>query len=189
MSTVESSGSALSRQRPETVTSGPRGWLLCGLSSPCPLSASPSSPTQNQKHRESSPGHRRLGECCRRSFSRSLPDALLTFMSCSAVASDGIAPRFPTPSRAGPSAEEEVSARAGCSLSVPTGVVGETLPNNDRRVQKVPLAAELLDSKKARYCLEVEIGKSPPLCDDDVWYEPQKKMLNTIAFLSSHYFL
>jgi hypothetical protein len=125
MSTVESSGSALSRQRPETVTSGPRGWLLCGLSSPCPISASPSSPTQNQKHRESSPGHRRLGECCRRPFSRSLPDALLTFMSCSAVASDGIALHFPTPSRAGPSAEEEVSARAGCSLSVPTGVLGE----------------------------------------------------------------
>ncbi|AQL10102.1 CemA-like proton extrusion protein-related [Zea mays] len=71
-------------------------------------------------------------------------------MSCSAVASDGIALHFPTPSRAGPSAEEEVSARAG-------------------RVQKVSLAAELLDSKKARYCLEVEIGKSPPLSDDDVW--------------------
>jgi hypothetical protein len=54
-------------------------------------------------------------------------------------------------------------------------IVLHALPNKDRRVQKVSLAAELLDSKKARYCLEVEIGKSPPLSDDDVWYELREK--------------
>jgi hypothetical protein len=60
---------------------------------------------------------------------------------------------------------------------------------NNRYVQKVPLAAELFDVRrsqklqmvkdlkieKARYRLEVEIGKSPPLSDDEVWSELREK--------------
>lgn len=63
-----------------------------------------------------------------------------------------------------------------------------TLSNN-RYVQKVPLAAELLDVRrsqklqmvkdlkieKARYRFEVEIGKSPPLSDEEVWSELREK--------------
>lgn len=53
----------------------------------------------------------------------------------------------------------------------------------------MPLAAELLDVRrsqklqmvkdlnieKARYRLEVEIGKSPPLSDEEVWFELREK--------------
>jgi hypothetical protein len=63
-----------------------------------------------------------------------------------------------------------------------------TLPKN-RYVQKVPLATELLDVRcsqklkmvhdlkieKARYRFEVEIGKSPPLSEDEVWFELREK--------------
>ena len=59
----------------------------------------------------------------------------------------------------------------------------------DRYVKKVPLAAELLDVRrhqklemikvlkveKARFRLEVEIGKSPPLSDEEIWLELQQK--------------
>ncbi|CAN6312981.1 unnamed protein product [Urochloa humidicola] len=65
------------------------------------------------------------------------------------------------------------------------------MPFLERYVQKVPLAAELLDVRrsqkllmvkdlnieKARYRLEVEIGKSPPLSDDEVWSELREKAL------------
>ncbi|RCV29546.1 hypothetical protein SETIT_6G022100v2 [Setaria italica] len=65
------------------------------------------------------------------------------------------------------------------------------LPFLERYVQKVPLAAELLDVRrsqklqmvkdlnieKARYRLEVEIGKSPPLSDEEVWSELREKAL------------
>lgn len=56
-------------------------------------------------------------------------------------------------------------------------------------MKKVPLAAKLLDVRrnqklemvkelkfeKARYRLEVEIGKSPPLSDEDLWMEMRNK--------------
>ncbi|OQU93423.1 chloroplast envelope membrane protein [Sorghum bicolor] len=65
------------------------------------------------------------------------------------------------------------------------------MPFLERYVQKVPLAAELLDVRrnqklqivkdlnieKARYRLEVEIGKSPPLSDEEVWYELREKAI------------
>ncbi|CAN6306826.1 unnamed protein product [Urochloa humidicola] len=65
------------------------------------------------------------------------------------------------------------------------------MPFLERYVQKVPLAAELLDVRrsqkllmvkdlkieKARYRLEVEIGKSPPLSDEEVWSELREKAL------------
>ncbi|PUZ50595.1 hypothetical protein GQ55_6G070100 [Panicum hallii var. hallii] len=65
------------------------------------------------------------------------------------------------------------------------------MPFLERYVQKVPLAAELLDVRrsqklqmvkdlnieKARYRFEVEIGKSPPLSDEDVWSELREKAL------------
>ncbi|KAJ1299170.1 hypothetical protein BS78_01G511500 [Paspalum vaginatum] len=65
------------------------------------------------------------------------------------------------------------------------------MPFLERYVQKVPLAAELLDVRrsqklqmvkdlkieKARYRLEVEIGKSPPLSDEEVWSELHEKAL------------
>lgn len=55
----------------------------------------------------------------------------------------------------------------------------------NRYVKTVPLAAQLLDvrrhqklemvkelrTEKARFRLEVEIGKSPPLSDEEVWWE------------------
>lgn len=58
-----------------------------------------------------------------------------------------------------------------------------------RYVQKVPLAAELFDVRrsqklqmvqdlkieKARFRFEMEIGKSPPLCDDVIWLELREK--------------
>lgn len=65
------------------------------------------------------------------------------------------------------------------------------MPFLERYVQKVPLAAELLDVRrsqklqmvkdlnieKARYRLEVEIGKSPPLSDEEVWHELREKAI------------
>jgi len=65
------------------------------------------------------------------------------------------------------------------------------MPFLERYVQKVPLAAELLDVRrsqklqmvkdlnieKARYRFEVEIGKSPPLSDEEVWSELREKAL------------
>lgn len=58
-----------------------------------------------------------------------------------------------------------------------------------RYVKTVPLAAELLDVRRhqklemvkdlkverARFQLEVEIGKSPPLSDEEVWLELRHK--------------
>ncbi|KAG0464361.1 hypothetical protein HPP92_020430 [Vanilla planifolia] len=66
------------------------------------------------------------------------------------------------------------------------------MPFLDRYVKTVPLVAELLDVRrqqklemvkslrvaKARYRLEVEIGKSPPLSDEDVWLELRHKALH-----------
>jgi hypothetical protein len=63
-----------------------------------------------------------------------------------------------------------------------------TLPKN-RYVQKVPLAAELLDVRrsqkfkmvhdlkieKARYRFDVGIGKSAPLSEEEVWFELWEK--------------
>ncbi|CAH2077401.1 unnamed protein product [Thlaspi arvense] len=65
------------------------------------------------------------------------------------------------------------------------------MPFLDRYVKTVPLAARTLDVRrnqklemvkelnreKARYRLEVEIGKSPPLSDDDLWWELRGKAL------------
>ncbi|KAJ3693479.1 hypothetical protein LUZ60_008959 [Juncus effusus] len=65
------------------------------------------------------------------------------------------------------------------------------MPFLDRYVKKVPLAAELLDVRrsqklrmvkelkieKARFTFEVEIGKSPPLSDEEVWWELRHKAL------------
>ncbi|ESQ54090.1 hypothetical protein EUTSA_v10025215mg [Eutrema salsugineum] len=65
------------------------------------------------------------------------------------------------------------------------------MPFLDRYVKTVPLAAQTLDVRrsqklemvkelnreKARYRLEVEIGKSPPLSDDDLWWELRGKAL------------
>nr|BAD44262.1 unknown protein [Arabidopsis thaliana] len=65
------------------------------------------------------------------------------------------------------------------------------MPFLDRYVKTVPLAAQTLDVRrnqklemvkelnreKARYRLEVEIGKSPPLSDDDLWWEMRGKAL------------
>lgn len=63
------------------------------------------------------------------------------------------------------------------------------MPFLDRYVKTVPLATEFFDvkrdqklqmikalkSEKARYQFEVEIGKSPPLSDDEVWVEMRHK--------------
>ena len=60
----------------------------------------------------------------------------------------------------------------------------------NRYVKTVPLAAEMLDVRrhqklemveqlkieKARVRLEVEIGKSPPLSDEEVWWELRHKV-------------
>lgn len=60
---------------------------------------------------------------------------------------------------------------------------------SNRYVQKVPLAAEFLDVRrhqklemveelkieKARFKLEMEIGKSPPLSDEELWWELRHK--------------
>uniref|UniRef100_A0A1J3GVK1 Chloroplast envelope membrane protein n=1 Tax=Noccaea caerulescens TaxID=107243 RepID=A0A1J3GVK1_NOCCA len=65
------------------------------------------------------------------------------------------------------------------------------MPFLDRYVKTVPLAAQTLDVRrnqklemvkdlnreKARYRLEVEIGKSPPLSDDELWWELRGKAL------------
>ncbi|PKA53374.1 Chloroplast envelope membrane protein [Apostasia shenzhenica] len=65
------------------------------------------------------------------------------------------------------------------------------MPFLDRYVKTVPLAAELLDVRrqqklemvkvlrveKARYRLEIEIGKSPPLSDEEVWVELRHKVI------------
>ncbi|XP_010525825.1 PREDICTED: chloroplast envelope membrane protein-like [Tarenaya hassleriana] len=65
------------------------------------------------------------------------------------------------------------------------------MPFLDRYVKTVPLAAQMLDVRrsqklemvkeinreKARYRLEVEIGKSPPLSDEDLWWEIRGKAL------------
>ena len=59
----------------------------------------------------------------------------------------------------------------------------------NRYVQTVPLAAQMLDVRrnqklemvkdlkfeKARFRFEVEIGKSPPLSDEDMWWELRHK--------------
>lgn len=59
----------------------------------------------------------------------------------------------------------------------------------NRYVKTVPLAAQMLDVKryqklemvkelnvqKARFRLEVEIGKSPALSDEEVWWELRHK--------------
>ncbi|KAL6184923.1 hypothetical protein ACLB2K_041058 [Fragaria x ananassa] len=65
------------------------------------------------------------------------------------------------------------------------------MPFLDRYVKTVPLAAEMLDVRrnqklqmvdelkieKARFQLEMEIGKSPPLSDEEVWWELRHKAL------------
>ncbi|KAL3533180.1 hypothetical protein ACH5RR_006701 [Cinchona calisaya] len=65
------------------------------------------------------------------------------------------------------------------------------MPFLDRYVKTVPLAAQMLDVRrsqklemvqeirleKARYRLEVEIGKSPPLSDEELWIELHHKAL------------
>ncbi|KAG9449384.1 hypothetical protein H6P81_009349 [Aristolochia fimbriata] len=65
------------------------------------------------------------------------------------------------------------------------------MPFLDRYVKTVPLAAEILDVRrnqklemiktlnveKARYRFEVEIGKSPPLSDEEVWWELRERAL------------
>lgn len=59
----------------------------------------------------------------------------------------------------------------------------------NRYVKTVPLAAEILDVRrnqklemvkqlqfeKARFRFEVEIGKSPPLSDEELWWELRRK--------------
>lgn len=59
----------------------------------------------------------------------------------------------------------------------------------NRYVKTVPLAAQMLDvrrtqklemvnvlkTEKARFRLEVEIGKSPPLSDEEIWWELRSK--------------
>lgn len=59
----------------------------------------------------------------------------------------------------------------------------------NRYVKTVPLAAEMLDVRRnqklqmvdelkierARFQLEMEIGKSPPLSDEEVWWELRHK--------------
>ncbi|KAE8713835.1 putative acyltransferase [Hibiscus syriacus] len=63
------------------------------------------------------------------------------------------------------------------------------MPFLDRYVKIVPLAAEILDVRrsqklemvkqlqveKARFRFEVEIGKSPPLSDEELWWELRHK--------------
>ncbi|XWS73363.1 hypothetical protein CRYUN_Cryun02cG0121300 [Craigia yunnanensis] len=65
------------------------------------------------------------------------------------------------------------------------------MPFLDRYVKTVPLAAEMLDVRrnqklemvkqlkfeKARFHFEVEIGKSPPLSDEELWWELRHKAL------------
>ncbi|KAJ1698034.1 hypothetical protein LUZ63_006546 [Rhynchospora breviuscula] len=65
------------------------------------------------------------------------------------------------------------------------------MPFLDRYVKKVPLAAELLDVRRsqklqivrelkveqARFRFEVEIGKAPPLSEEELWWELRQKAL------------
>ncbi|KAK7247641.1 hypothetical protein RIF29_42529 [Crotalaria pallida] len=65
------------------------------------------------------------------------------------------------------------------------------MPFLDRYVKTVPLAAQMLDvrryqkleiveelrTERGRFELEVEIGKSPPLSDDEIWWELRHKAL------------
>ncbi|XP_027925263.1 chloroplast envelope membrane protein [Vigna unguiculata] len=65
------------------------------------------------------------------------------------------------------------------------------MPFLDRYVKTVPLAAQMLDvrryqkleiveelkTERGRFELEVEIGKSPPLSDEEVWWELRHKAL------------
>ncbi|KAK7308768.1 hypothetical protein RJT34_04985 [Clitoria ternatea] len=65
------------------------------------------------------------------------------------------------------------------------------MPFLDRYVKTVPLAAQMLDvrryqkleiveelrTERGRFELEVEIGKSPPLSDDELWWELRHKAL------------
>ncbi|CAK9325877.1 unnamed protein product [Citrullus colocynthis] len=65
------------------------------------------------------------------------------------------------------------------------------MPFLDRYVKKVPLAAEMLDVRrnqklemveelkieKERFKLEMEIGKSPPLSDEELWWELRDRAL------------
>lgn len=65
------------------------------------------------------------------------------------------------------------------------------MPFLDRYVKTVPLAAEMLDVRRnqklqmveelkierARFHFEMEIGKSPPLSDEEVWWELRHKAL------------
>lgn len=65
------------------------------------------------------------------------------------------------------------------------------MPFLDRYVKKVPLAAEMLDVRrnqklemveelkieKERFKLEMEIGKSPPLSDEELWWELRNRAL------------
>nr|KJB53671.1 hypothetical protein B456_009G000300 [Gossypium raimondii] len=66
------------------------------------------------------------------------------------------------------------------------------MPFLDRYVKTVPLAEEILDVRrnqklemvkqlqveKARFRFEVEIGKSPPLSDEELWWELRRKALD-----------
>lgn len=66
------------------------------------------------------------------------------------------------------------------------------MPFLDRYVKTVPLAADILDVRrnqklemvkqlqveKARFRFEVEIGKSPPLSDEELWWELRRKALD-----------
>ncbi|KHN24979.1 chloroplast envelope membrane protein-like [Glycine soja] len=66
------------------------------------------------------------------------------------------------------------------------------MPFLDRYVKTVPLAAQMLDvrryqklqiieelrTERGRFELEVEIGKSPPLSDDEVWWELRHRALD-----------
>ncbi|XLR24638.1 hypothetical protein S83_052538 [Arachis hypogaea] len=65
------------------------------------------------------------------------------------------------------------------------------MPFLDRYVKKVPLAAQMLDVRRSqklemikelktesgRFELETEIGKAPPLTDDEIWWELRRKAL------------
>ncbi|XP_028770159.1 chloroplast envelope membrane protein [Neltuma alba] len=65
------------------------------------------------------------------------------------------------------------------------------MPFLDRYVKTVPLAAQMLDvrrhqklqmieelrTERGRFQLEVEIGKSPPLTDEEIWWELRQKAL------------
>ncbi|KOM54110.1 hypothetical protein LR48_Vigan10g000200 [Vigna angularis] len=75
------------------------------------------------------------------------------------------------------------------SNSVPTGKVH--CPSRDLKVSDQMVAAQMLDvrryqkleiveelkTERGRFELEVEIGKSPPLSDDEVWWELRHKAL------------